>query len=196
VRTSNDGMFSVTLHPSDPNILFAGTYNGIVTSTDGGATWYDSSDRMPPEQWPYTVAIDDDSPNVMYTSTKNGQNQGFCHRNDVCGVVMKSTDGGQTWRKIMTGLDSGNEYYTLLIHPADHDTLFLSSSDGVFISLDAGDSWWPITDGLPTTHNQVRDNVADNLALTADHDTLLLGVVGHGLWRADVSSLDGQGSTR
>ncbi len=176
-------------HPRDPDILFTGTYNGLVKSTDGGATWEDSSANLPPEQWPYTVAIDDHNPDVMYTSTKNGHDKGFCHRNQFCGVVMKSTDGGQTWHRIMSGLNEKSEFYTLLIYPPDHNVLFLSTSRGVYVSLDAGGDWWPINSGLPTTNNQVRDNVADNLALRSDNRYLFLGLVKHGVWRADLQQL-------
>ncbi|MEA2026785.1 MAG: hypothetical protein U9O18_08835 [Chloroflexota bacterium] len=189
VGLGNDGMFSLAQHPNDPAVLFAGTYNGIVKSIDSGATWTDSSSGMPPEQWPYTVAIDDEDPDVMYVSTKNGENKGFCHRNESCGVVMKSTDGGRTWSRIMSGLDPKSEFYTLLIYPPDHDTLLLSTSRGVYASLDAGSTWLPMNAGLPSTHNQVRDNVADNLALSGDNRYLFLGLVQHGAWRADVRGL-------
>lgn len=47
----------------------------------------------------------------------------------------------------------------------------------------------PINTGLPTTHNQVRDNVADNLTLNSDHTSLLLGLVGHGAWSLDLTPL-------
>ena len=135
------------------------------------------------------MAIDSDDPFVMYTSTKNGQNKGFCERNAFCGVVMKSTDGGATWRRIMSGLDPMTEFYTLLVYPPDHDVLFLSTSRGVFASLDAGERWWPMDTGLPTRHNQVRDNVADNLALGRDGRYLFLGLVKHGVWRADLAGI-------
>ena len=125
----------------------------------------------------------------MYTSTKNGQNKGFCHRNETCGIVMKSTDGGQTWAPVMSGLDPRSEFYTLIIYPPDHDTLFLSTSRGVYASLDAGERWWPMDTGLPATVNQVRDNVADNLALSRDARHLYLGLVQHGVWRADLAAL-------
>jgi photosystem II stability/assembly factor-like uncharacterized protein/predicted secreted protein len=184
----NDGMFSLSMHPYNRNILFAGTYNGVVKSVDGGKTWEMKSNGMPLEQWPYTVAIDDINLNIMYVSTKNGQNKGFCHRNEFCGVVMKSTDGGESWFKIMNGLDDKSEFYTLLIYPLDHNILFLSTSNGVYLSNDAGNSWEAINNGLPVTRNQVRDNVADNLALTPDNKNLILGLVNYGVWKADLSS--------
>jgi photosystem II stability/assembly factor-like uncharacterized protein len=186
----NDGIFSLTMHPYDHNVLFAGTYNGVVKSIDGGHTWETTSNGMPPEQWPYTVAIDDANPDIMYTSTKNGQNKGFAHRNDFCGVVMKSVDGGENWFEIMNGLDEKSEFYTLLIYPLNHDILFLSTNKGFYISRDAGESWQEANTGLPSTDNQVRDNVAENLALTADNKYLLLGLVNYGVWQADLSGIE------
>jgi len=159
---------------------------GSQNLVDGGHTWEMTSNNMPPEQWPYTVAIDDSDPNIMYVSTKNGQNKGFCHRNDFCGVVMKSIDGGESWFKIMNGLDDRSEFYTLLIYPLNHDILLLSTNRGVYISRNAGDSWQAANTGLPSTDNQVRDNVAENLVLTADNRHLLLVVVIYGVLKADL----------
>jgi len=186
----NDGIFSLTMHPHDISIIWGGTYNGVVESVDGGKTWKLKSKGMPSEQWPYTVAIDDDNPNIMYVSTKNGQNKGFCHRNDFFGVVMKSTDGGESWFKIMNGLDNRSEFYTLLIYPFNHNILFLSTSRCVYLSKNAGNSWEAINNGLPSTYNQVRDNVADNLAITPDNKYLFLGLMDHGIWKADLTKLD------
>lgn len=182
----NDGLFSLFVSPHDHDQLWAGSYNGVVKSADRGRTWTMKSFGMPSEQWVYTVAFDPRDPAVMYATSKNGQNKGFCNRNVFCGVVMKSTDGGESWMEIMAGLNPRFEYYNLLIHPKSPNTLFLSSSGGVFMSRDAGASWRPINRGLPTTENQVRDNVAENLAFTADGGGLLLALKGYGLWRADI----------
>jgi len=185
----NDGIFSLVMHPRDRSLLYAGTYNGVFRSTDGGHSWHDHSTGMPPEQWPYTIAIDDADPQIMYVATKNGQNKGFCDRNQFCGVVMKSTNGGASWTECATGLPGHSEYYRLLIYPENHDVLFLSTSNGVYWSRNAGITWFPLNEGLPITYNFVRDNVADNLTFTADGRHLLLGLSGYGLWRADLSVL-------
>jgi len=185
----NDGIFSLTYHPDNHETLFAGTYNGVWKSIDGGISWTDSSKGMPDEQWPFTVAIDSSNPDIMYTATKNGQNKGFMQRNTFGGVVMKSTDGGETWFKIMNGLRDMSEYYVILIHPLDHNMLFVSSSYGVYVSRDAGVSWESMNLGLPVEHHFLRDNVAMNLQFTPDNMNLIYGVVNYGVWKANISSL-------
>jgi photosystem II stability/assembly factor-like uncharacterized protein len=189
VGLGNDGIFSLMMDPTNSSILWAGTYNGASVSLDGGKTWQLRNNGMPPQQWPFTIAVDSRNPNIMYSATKNGLNKGINSRNQFLGVVMKSTDGGQNWFKIMNGLSDQNEYYKLIIYPLNHNVLFLSSSNGVFLSEDAGSSWKPINTGLPSTINQVRDNVANNLALTCDNKTLLLGLFNHGIWKADLSQI-------
>ncbi len=187
----NDGLFSLAAHPDDPARLFAGSYNGILRSDDGGATWRDSSVGMPPEQWTFAVVIDERDPARMYATTKNGQNKGFCERNldTFCGLLMRSTDGGESWSRAMAGLPERAEYYMLELDPRDHDVLYLSSSRGVFVSADGGDHWAPAVEGLPVEEFFVRDNVAQNMKLTADGRQLLLGVVGYGVWQARLPSL-------
>jgi photosystem II stability/assembly factor-like uncharacterized protein len=185
----NDGIFSLTYHPENHEILFAGTYNGVWKSIDGGFTWTDSSNGMPEEQWPFTVAIDNNNPDIMYVATKNGQNKGFMQRNTFGGVVMKSTDGGKTWYKIMYGLRDMSEYYVLLIHPLDRNLLFVSSSFGVYVSRDAGESWKPMNQGIPVEFHYLRDNVAMNLQLTPDSMNLIYGIVNYGVWKSNISSL-------
>lgn len=185
----NDGIFSLAMHPHNPQLMFAGTYNGIWKTDNQGASWSQTSAGMPDEQWPFCVVIDDQNPSVMYTATKNGMNKGFMGRNEFGGVVMKSTNGARTWFKIMDGLPVMCEYYQLIIHPEDHDRLFVSSTLGVFTSNDAGASWGPFNKGLPVEHFYIRDNVAENLKITPDNKYLVLGITAHGAWRVDIAGI-------
>jgi len=185
----NDGIFSLTMHPDNRDILFAGTYNGVWRSNDNGHSWFNASNGMPGEQWPYCVVIDDENPLIMYTATKNGMNKGFMNRNTFGGIVMKSTNGGENWSPIMNGLRNMSEYYQIIIHPKDHDILFLSSTYGVFISQDGGDSWIPFNKDMPVNYFLIRDNVASNLRMTPDMNYLIMAINSYGVWRCDISSL-------
>lgn len=192
VGMGNDGIFSLTVHPSDPKVLFAGTYNGIMRSDDRGESWRDTSTGMPQEQWPFSVVIDPTDTDVMYTATKNGHNKGFCGRNldTFCGTVMKSVDGGTTWSAITSGLPTDAEYYMIIIDPRDQRVLYLSSSRGIWVSADQGASWTMMNAGLPEMQEFfIRENVAHNMEVTPDGKSLVLAVVGHGVFRADLPTL-------
>ena len=82
--------------------------------------------------------------------------------------------------------DDRAEFYMLIIYPQNHDVLFLSTSQGIYVSQDAGERWEPMNDGLPVTMHRIRDNVAQNLKLTADHRALILSIVDYGVWRAEI----------
>ncbi|MCP4612332.1 MAG: hypothetical protein GY845_26850 [Planctomycetes bacterium] len=187
----NDGIFSLTMHPYNQELIFAGTYNGIWKTENRGKSWSQTSSGMPGEQWPFCVVIDDQEPSIMYTATKNGMNKGFISRNEFGGVVMKSIDGGENWFKIMDGLRTMSEYYQLIIHPDDHNILFVSSTFGVFISNDAGQLWEPFNEGLPVQEFYIRDNVAENLKITPDGRYLVFGITAHGVWRVDITEIAG-----
>jgi photosystem II stability/assembly factor-like uncharacterized protein len=189
IGLGNDGIFSLTYHPDDHDTFFAGTYNGIWRSDDRGESWYNVSKGLPSEQWPFCVVIDDENTSIMYSAMKNGQNKGFFGRSPFAGQVMKSTDGGASWFPIMNGLVNMSEYYQIVMHPDDHDLLFVSSTFGVFISRDAGLTWEPFNDGMPVRDHYMRDNVADNMKMSPDRSYLVLCIVGYGVWKVDITEI-------
>lgn len=67
----------------------------------------------------------------------------------VRGNLFKSQNEGQTWQRIIKGLDHKHRLYSLEISTQSANTLFLSSlGDGVYKSQDAGNSWSRVNRGL------------------------------------------------
>jgi photosystem II stability/assembly factor-like uncharacterized protein len=64
--------------------------------------------------------------------------------------LMRSTDGGTTWREIVRGLgDEGQGLARVAFAPSDPDVLYLTTrGDGVLTSGDGGMSWGPANGGL------------------------------------------------
>jgi photosystem II stability/assembly factor-like uncharacterized protein len=64
--------------------------------------------------------------------------------------LLRSTDGGTTWREIVRGLgDEGQVLARIAIAPSDPNVLYLTTrGDGVLESEDGGTSWRPANGGL------------------------------------------------
>jgi hypothetical protein len=46
-----------------------------------------------------------------------------------------------------------------------------------------------MNNGIPVQRHELRDNVAENLKLTPDRDSLIFGIGHYGVWKADIGSL-------
>ena len=70
--------------------------------------------------------------------------------------LMRSTDGGTTWREIVRGLgEEGQGLARVAFAPTDPDVLYLTTrGDGVLRSDDGGTSWGPANGGLTKRHLQ------------------------------------------
>lgn len=62
--------------------------------------------------------------------------------------VFKSTDGGQSWTAINSGL-ANSMVYALAISPSDNAVIYAGTRDGVFKTVDGGRHWTDASYGLP-----------------------------------------------
>ncbi len=154
VDPSNENKIFVAAlgHPYGPN-----KERGVYRSTDGGKTW---------EQVLYKdentgaiqVAIDPKNSNIIYADMWAGR-QGPWENGAWNGPesgLFKSTDGGNTWKKLTNGLpgtDKGLGRIGFCIAPSNTNRLYATveadnANSGVYKSDDGGESWARIqTDG-------------------------------------------------
>jgi photosystem II stability/assembly factor-like uncharacterized protein len=145
---------SLAMDPENPNILYAGTYrqNGLYKSTDGGENWRIANTGI---EWYGDVpsvsalAINPSNSNVLYAGT------GTYNQDDVLGLgVFKSTNGGENWIPVNTGLPywGGGIFpriYSLAIDPLRPSTVYCGTEYGrVFKTPDGGGHWRLMDKGL------------------------------------------------
>ncbi len=69
--------------------------------------------------------------------------------------VFKSDDGGKNWRKIFSAIGKApTNALALSHHPQDEEVMFLGTAQGLYWSLDGGESW--VDQGGAFSHEKVR----------------------------------------
>ena len=136
VGTDLRSVYCLLIDPMNTSIMYAGTYGSVYKSTDMGNSWAKILDAAAP-----SLAIDPTNPKVIIAATRKvGKDRGG---------VMKSEDGGKTWRN--TTSNAGNsDFWACAIDPTDPNRMYAgeSSGGGVLRSTNGGKTWTPINDGL------------------------------------------------
>jgi photosystem II stability/assembly factor-like uncharacterized protein len=161
------GITDIALHPVDPNILFAVSWNKLGTnnrsiingpdgqifkSINGGQSWIKLKNGLPSDSINGRIAIDvcKSYPNIMYaryvrTYSCNGQSG-----NHLFGLY-RSDDTGESWKKLpaldtASGLPCnclggfGWYFHSIAVNPKDPDDLFIMGVE-MFRSRDGGNHW-------------------------------------------------------
>lgn len=128
VRVDATPTLSVTVDPTDSNIVYAATpSSGVLKSTDGGTTFSVKSAGLTTSvQTSRTgsVQVNPLSPNVLYVGTEGGG-------------VFKSTDAAATWSPVSDGLDDPN-VYGLALDPQSPDILYAATAASIFRTMTGG----------------------------------------------------------
>lgn len=129
-------IFSITVDPTDPDIIYAGTMGlGIYKTENKGRTWKRVNNGLELSgQRPtiYDIAID----------PKNGSNVYLAGITNDYGKIYKSTDGGGEWREVFVESQKEKPVLSLGISIKNPKIVLAgSSTGGVYASTDKGESW-------------------------------------------------------
>ena len=143
----------------EEGVIWAGSDDGLIHVTrDGGENWENvtPSDRIMPE-WILINGIDIDPHNpgglyVAATMYKHG---------DFAPYLYKTKDYGQSWTKIVDGIE--DEHFTRAIRadPNREGLLYAGTESGMYVSFNDGESWTPFQLNLPQvpiTDLAIKDN--------------------------------------
>ncbi|MDH7514812.1 MAG: T9SS type A sorting domain-containing protein [Bacteroidota bacterium] len=149
-------ILAAAVNPKNPKTIFIGAADGGTwRSHDGGRSWHSVSDDWPAQAMG-AIAIDPVDTNIVYAGT--GEANFGQHMFDG-GGMMKSTDGGTTWRLIGgSTLPPYARASDIVIDPVNTNTLYVAIPDGVrdaaqegiYKSTDGGETWDLILDGRMT----------------------------------------------
>jgi photosystem II stability/assembly factor-like uncharacterized protein len=155
-------------HPSRPEVIFAGTTEGLWYTKDGGQTW-SMGGMSPRRQVINAVAIHPDQPDRVYIGTEDN------------GILI-STDGGETFEP--SNLGFVNRQIRVVAHDRTErgrvyaGVIFDGASGGLFVSEDGGLTWQQSGRGMGISDVYAIHQAAENPA------TMYAGT-NHGLYRSE-----------
>ena len=117
---------SLAFHPTDSNILYAGTTHLPWRTTDGGASWQSAHAGMIDDSDVFSIAVDPLQPARVFASA--------------CSGVYGSTSGGALWAKLETPKGAFRTYFVAL-EPGHSEIVFAGTTEGLLRSPDGGRSW-------------------------------------------------------
>jgi photosystem II stability/assembly factor-like uncharacterized protein len=140
-------IFTLAPSASDGQVIWAGSDDGLVHVTrDGGRNWKPVTPAALPE---FTrISLIDASPHDAGTAYLAGNRY---QRSDRAPYVYKTSDYGQTWTTIVTGLPADDFARAIREDPKRQGLLFLGTETSIYVSLDAGAHWQSLRLDLPVT---------------------------------------------
>jgi len=193
---------ALAVAPSDPRVLYVGSGeadmrsdiaqgNGMYKSTDGGATW--THIGLADSQQIGRVLIDPGHPDRVFVAALGHPYGPNAERG-----VFRTVDGGASWQRLLGDDDIGA--IDLVFEPGNPQVVYAAlwqtrrtpwsiyppsygPGSGLYKSDDGGDTWRPMTDGLP--EHPGRIGLAVSPAAPRRVYALVDATDGGGLYRSD-----------
>jgi photosystem II stability/assembly factor-like uncharacterized protein len=133
--------FTVDVHPTNPDVVFAGTSDGVYRSIDRGRTFQRASFPRKTQIWSFLV--DAGNPNLIYAGASPI-------------AVFRSEDCGETWREMPNPnmpdravMPFACRVMRMAQHPSQPGTIYAALEvNGVMRTTDGGESWTDVSQDL------------------------------------------------
>ena len=145
---------AIAIDPKDTNIIWLGSAGGgLWKSTSGGIgtnAWEYISTGFP-VQAVSSILIDPTNSKVMYIGTGEtysygSSTMGLIAERTTRGTyglgILKTTDGGKTWKKSLDwSLQQNRGIWKIAVNPLNTKILYAATTEGVYKSKDSGATW-------------------------------------------------------
>ena len=143
----------VAMHRSRPNVLFMQKHWDVMRSDDAGESWREVSGNLPTD-FGFPIDVHAHEPDTVYVVPIKSDAEHYVPEGKL--RVYRSRTGGNEWEALTKGLPQQHCYVNVLRDAMAVDSLdpcgvyFGTTGGQVYASADAGDSWAPIVQDLPS----------------------------------------------
>jgi len=159
----SEHLSKIIVHPTNSDIVWVaaqgplwskGGERGLYKTMDGGTSWKKTLGNA---EWTGVtdMLINPTDPNILYAATWDRHRTVAAYMGGGPGSgIHKSTDGGETWTKLSTGIPNSNlGKIGLALSPFNTNTVYAAieldrKKGGVFISKNGGTSWSKQSDAV------------------------------------------------
>ncbi|XVJ60225.1 MAG: glycosyl hydrolase [Tepidisphaera sp.] len=166
----------IRVDPRDSNTVFVPAFGplwsdggdrGLFKTTDGGKSW-EKVLELGEQTGVSEVHMDPRDPSIMYATAYQRRRHVWTLINGgPNGGIHKSTDNGATWRKLSSGLPSGDVgRIGMTVSPANPDVLYAiveaqADKSGTYRSTDRGESWEKRSGYISSSPQYYQELIAD-----------------------------------
>ena len=143
----------IAMHPSRPNVLFMQKHWDVMRTDDAGDNWHEISGNLPTD-FGFPIGIHAHEPDTIYVVPIKSDSEHYPPEGKL--RVYRSRTGGNEWEPLTNGLPQRDCYVNVLRDAMAIDSLescgvyFGTTGGEVYASADAGDTWAPIVEHLPS----------------------------------------------
>jgi photosystem II stability/assembly factor-like uncharacterized protein len=166
----SDELRSLVVAPSNPNVIYAASFDTIYVTSDGGINWNFAPLGISGAKISY-MAVHPSNPQKIYV-TLSGYSSG--------NKIYYSNDGGANWINY-SGTLPNLPVNCVVYQNSSNDALYIGTDVGVFYRDAGANDWNSYQTGLPNV-------VVTELEISYNNNKLWAATFGRGLWNTDLNA--------
>jgi photosystem II stability/assembly factor-like uncharacterized protein len=141
---------TLATHSKAPRRLYSSAGDGYYESYDYGETWNKPMEGLR-HNYLFGIAVDSGNPEAVIVSASNGPGRSYVAENAETFVYRKDVADGNRWKTVTNGLPEprGSTMMSFASNAKTPGELYGVNNHGLFLSIDAGNTWnrldtlWP-----------------------------------------------------